>query len=176
MWVFTRCMHMSVCDSVTHIVTSKHHCLVAMADGFNKAELQIASCISFPSLSPLFFFKSFFSSPLFSPLLLLSLFLLCVRDNFSSFSLGYLFYFLFVFLLLAFHYCTSDQCCLSPVSLLFYILHSYKLSRHAIISFSIIISLSQFLHFCVCSPAPYLCLSLSRRQTVYHVMASNQGS
>lgn len=59
--VCTYCM--SVCDSVTHIVTSKHHCLVAMADSFNKAGLQIASCISFPSLAPFFFFKSFVYFP-----------------------------------------------------------------------------------------------------------------
>lgn len=63
MCVLTMCVHMSVCDSVTHIVTSKHHCLVAMADGFNKTGLQIASCISFPSLAPFFFFKSFVYFP-----------------------------------------------------------------------------------------------------------------
>lgn len=48
----TRCMHMSACDSVTHIVTSIHGSLVAMVDSSNKGKLQIASCISFPSLSP----------------------------------------------------------------------------------------------------------------------------
>lgn len=63
MCVLTMRVHMSVCESVTHIVTSKHHCLVAMADGFSKAGLQIAPCISFPSLSLFFFLKLFVYFP-----------------------------------------------------------------------------------------------------------------
>lgn len=125
-----------VCDCVTHIVTSKHRCLVARADRFNKAELQIASCISFPSLSPLFFFKSFvFISPLF-PLLSLSLFLLCLRDC--------------VFFIL-------------PISPLPLCISSLFISYHGMLlsHFLLIISLVSLCAFVlVCSPSPYLCLSL----------------
>lgn len=121
-----RCVHMSVCDSVTHIVTSKHRSLVAMVDSFNKGKLQIASCISFPSLSLLFSLQVICFFPhLFFTSVVAFLPFCCVLETdlyrhygADLFSFPVLFS-ICLFLLLAFHSCPSEQCCISSVSLLF---------------------------------------------------------
>lgn len=71
--VLTRRVHMSACGSVTHIVSSKHCRLVAMADSFNKGKTQI---FFFPFLPPLFPLTHLFVTAFLSLLFYSSFFLL----------------------------------------------------------------------------------------------------
>lgn len=166
--VYTQtCAHISVCGSMTHIVTSKHYCLVAMADGFNKAKLQIASCISFPSLSvspTLFLLKViFFLTPFFLLLLLSLLFFSCCEVETGPFIfIGLnsplpLFCFPFAFHLSAFHFCPHEKLCSCPVFLLFETPHfSQVLMPCLLFHLPIITSMSSISLSIVCCSAIFV--------------------